>query len=144
MAVRRCILLVTAAFGLLACQSRQPEGPVGSDAGSGGVVLTGNQQEDEQLIQRLEAAARELALSDGCADGSQCAAAPVGAKACGGPRAYLPYCPLTTDTTELASKLEELRVTEQAFNVRYGIMSDCMLVTEPPLVLSDGRCVAVP
>jgi hypothetical protein len=143
-AIQRCILLAAAALALLGCQSRQSEGPTGGDGASGGAVLSGNQQEDEQLIQRLEGAARELARTDGCTDASQCAAAPVGAKACGGPRAYLPYCPLTTNTAELQSKLEELLLTERAYNVRYGIMSDCMLVTEPPLGLSDGRCVAVP
>jgi hypothetical protein len=68
----------------------------------------------------------------------------MGAKACGGPKTYLPYCPLTTDTNALMRKLEELRVAEDEFNRKYGIMSDCAFVVEPSLTSANGTCQATP
>lgn len=132
----------------LACQTRQPDDVVGAgdrvDAEQpvGGITLSGNRQQDEQTIRRLEDEARRLARADGCEQDGQCAAAPVGAKACGGPRSYLAYCTLTTDADALHAKLDELHRTEDAYNRRYEIISDCMLVMEPPVAAVNGVCTA--
>ena len=55
--------------------------------------------EDQAELARLEAEARALASPDGCAQPGDCRSAPVGAKACGGPRSYVVYCAATTDTS---------------------------------------------
>ena len=93
-------------------------------------------------IQRFEQEARALAKTNGCAQDAQCKAAPVGAKACGGPRYWLPYCPLTSDVNALMRKLAELQAAEHTFNQENGIMSDCAYVTEPPLTSVSGSCQA--
>ncbi|MEK7215602.1 MAG: hypothetical protein AAB289_08415 [Chloroflexota bacterium] len=91
-------------------------------------------------LAQLEQEARALAKIDGCTGGAQCRSAPVGAKACGGPRYWLPYCPLTTDVAALMSKLSVLQGAEQQFNRTYGVVSDCSYVVEPGLTVSGGSC----
>lgn len=109
--------------------SPSPQAPAGREA-------------DRAGIQRLEQEARSLANPAGCAESGQCRAMPVGAKACGGPRYYLPYCPLTTDAAALQRKLEEVRNAEQQFNQKYGVISDCSFVSEPALTSAGGACQA--
>jgi len=106
-----------------------PQAPAGREA-------------DRAAIQRLEQEARALASLSGCAESGQCRAMPVGAKACGGPRYYLPYCPLTTNAAALQRKLEEVRNAEQQFNQKYGVISDCSFVSEPALTSAAGACQA--
>lgn len=101
---------------------------------------SGDRQTDRASIERLEQEARALANASGCAGSAQCRAAPVGAKACGGPRYWLVYCPLTSDSAALLRKLEELRAAEQAFNQKYGVLSDCAFVTEPNVESVGGTC----
>ncbi len=97
---------------------------------------------NQATVQQLEAEARALAKAEGCASGGQCKAAPVGVKPCGGPRYYLPYCPLTTDERALWAKLEELKRAEEAHNQQTGAISTCEFVTEPPLEVVGGVCRA--
>jgi hypothetical protein len=98
----------------------------------------------QATVEQLEAEARTLARAEGCTSSGQCKAAPVGAKPCGGPRYYLPYCPLTTDEQALASKLEELKRAEEAYNRETGAFSTCEFVMPPRLELVDGACRAAP
>ena len=95
---------------------------------------------DRAGILRLEQEARALVRADGCIDSGQCRSAPVGSKACGGPRFWLPYCPLTTDVPALMARLTALQAAEQQFNKTYGIISDCSYVTEPALSVVGGSC----
>jgi hypothetical protein len=118
------------------------EPPAAADPRAAGAVLSGNREQDERTLRRLEREARQLARRDGCRNDAQCAAAPLGAKACGGPREYVTYCTLTTDTEALRARLNELSAFEQAYNLRYEIVSDCMLVMEPPVGVTGGSCVA--
>jgi hypothetical protein len=97
---------------------------------------------DSALVARLEQDARALVNASGCSADSQCTVAPVGAKACGGPRDYLPYCRLTTDSTRLFSKLAELEKAEKAWNAKSGAMSTCELRAPPIVGLSDQQCRA--
>lgn len=93
-------------------------------------------------VQELEQKARAIARADGCDRLEQCATAPVGAKACGGPRTHLVYCKATTNEDELLGVLDELKRTEEAYNRAEGIGSDCAFIG-PPSVQLDGRsCVA--
>lgn len=142
----RTVIGMAALALVLACTGRQgePQPPAGGDRTQqdGDGAAGAQQPQDEATIRRLEEEARALARTDGCASAGQCAAAPVGAKACGGPRGYVAYCTLTTDTAALHAKLAELERVEREYNARHQIVSDCMLVVEPPLALEGGRCVA--
>ncbi|CAA9338967.1 MAG: hypothetical protein AVDCRST_MAG11-2883, partial [uncultured Gemmatimonadaceae bacterium] len=68
--------------------------------------------------------------------------APLGVRACGGPREYIAYCPATTDSARLFAKLAELARAETAANERSGAMSVCSLVTPPAPGYTGGRCTA--
>jgi hypothetical protein len=96
--------------------------------------------EDQAELARLEAEARALASPDGCAQPGDCRSAPVGAKACGGPRGYVVYCAATTDTVALFRKLEQHRRAEAAFNEKYGKFSTCDFASPPQTELAGGTC----
>jgi hypothetical protein len=93
-------------------------------------------------VQRLEAEARALARTSGCERASQCRTAPLGSKACGGPRTYLVYCSLTTDSAALFRKLDELRRAEEVRNRREGAVSTCEMALPPQVEVVGGSCRA--
>ena len=94
------------------------------------------------LVDSLERVARGLARTDGCADAGACHAAPLGAKACGGPRDYLMYCARTTDTVALFRALVALERAERAANASSGTMSTCELHLPPAPALVGGQCTS--
>ncbi len=115
----RSITLVSA---LLGCA----QGTTGSpDPNGDKVVFTGVQKTDWAQIVALEDEAKALVKADGCASAGQCRTAPVGSRACGGPRYYLVYCSLTTDSAALYRKLDAVTAAEREFNARYQLASTC-------------------
>ena len=60
-----------------------------------------------------------------------CRPAPVGWRACGGPRSYVVYCRASTDTVALLRKLDELKRAEMEYNDREGVVSTCEMRTPP-------------
>lgn len=121
---RRCILLVAVAAAACA----QQEGPPAPE-------------QTREYLQALEQQARAIARQDGCDRLDQCATAPVGAKACGGPRTHLVYCRATTNEQELYRVLEELRLAEEAYIREAGIGSDCAFIGPPSVTLAGSSCV---
>jgi hypothetical protein len=103
--------------------------------------LTPSQQSDWNAIERLEAQAKAIAVIDGCLSSSDCRSAPVGSRACGGPRYYIPWCAKTTDSAALYRKLAEVSAAEQAYNKKYEIMSTCEFRMPPLVASSAGSCV---
>jgi len=95
----------------------------------------------DPALQRLEREARALAKVEGCDQADQCRTAPLGSRPCGGPRAYLVYCPLRTDSAALFRKLEELARAEEAYNRKGGMISTCELRMPPTVDAVGGRCV---
>ena len=95
---------------------------------------------DSAALGRLFDEARALARREGCPNSAQCRAVAIGSKACGGPRGYVIYCPLTTDEPALRRKAAEATQTERAFNVKYQLASDCAYVMVPPLESAGGTC----
>jgi hypothetical protein len=92
-------------------------------------------------VRRLEREARALATVEGCGQADQCRTAPLGSRPCGGPRAYLVYCPLKTDSAALFRKLEELARAEEAYNRKAGMVSTCEFRMPPTVDAVGGRCV---
>ena len=88
--------------------------------------------------------AKALVQAGGCSSASQCRTAPVGSRACGGPRYYLVYCAATTDSAALYRKLSAVADAERAFNTRYKIASTCEFRMPPQVALSGGTCQAQP
>ena len=108
--------------------------------GSSGTVST--QQSDWSAIEQLEAQAKTIAKTAGCAASSDCRAAPVGSRACGGPRYYIAYCAKTTDSAALYTKLDEVAKAERAYNTKYQIVSTCEFRMPPAVQSTGGVCTA--
>lgn len=113
----------------------------GNNTGGSSSGLSAAQQSDWNAVERLEAQAKAIAKIDGCASSSDCRSAPVGSRACGGPRYYIPWCAKTTDSAALYRKLAEVSAAEQAYNKKYNLMSTCEFRMPPLVVASGGSCV---
>ena len=121
-----------------ACASPAPRSADSSAANRAGRV------DDTTRIAQLEREARALVRTTGCDAASSCRTAPVGWRACGGPRAYVVYCAASTDTAALLRKLEELRRVEADYLERAGMASTCEMRMPPNVVLEGGSCAASP
>ena len=136
----------TLAFGLataaltLACTPAAPGSP--SDPGAAKMVFTGDQKADWAQIVALEDQAKALVKAEGCPSSGSCRTAPVGSRACGGPRYYLVYCSATTDSAALAAKLDAVAAAEREFNAHYNIASTCEFRMPPTVTSSGGACRA--
>ena len=100
----------------------------------------GDAQEDTSLLARLTHEVQDLTHDEGCTTAGACRTAPIGSAPCGGPRAYIVYCPATTDTVALFAKLAELARAEEAFNRASGMVSTCELRMPPNVTVQGGRC----
>lgn len=119
------------------------QGPSGSaPIGPGGdkIVFTGDQKADWSQVVELENQAKALAKADGCSSAAQCRTAPVGSRACGGPRYYIVYCAESTDSAALFRKLDAIAAAEREFNTRYNVMSTCEFRMPPNVTFSGGSC----
>lgn len=100
------------------------------------------QRRDWDAIVQLENQAKAIAKTTGCNTVEQCGVAPVGAKACGGPRYYISYCARSTDSAALFRKLDQVAAAERAYNRKYNIASTCEFAVPPTPLLSGGACTA--
>jgi len=91
-------------------------------------------------IARIEADARAMVKTTGCNSATECRTAPVGERACGGPREYLVYCPATTDSVALFKKLDELKAAEIEYNKSSNAMGTCDFRMPPKTSLIGGSC----
>lgn len=102
-----------------------------------------------QLMSRL----RALAGQGGCTDTAQCHTVAVGAKACGGPEAYLPWSGADPATApQVAALAAQFTAARRALNQAAPAMaSDCRLVPDPGALCvkaapaaAAGKCVLRP
>ncbi|MEO8193340.1 MAG: hypothetical protein ABI681_05780 [Gemmatimonadales bacterium] len=129
---------------LSACSGNATPGDTTPDspAPSGNAGTTPSQQSDWNAIQRIEAEAKAIAKVDGCASSADCRSAPVGSRACGGPRYYIPWCSKTTDSAALYRKLDEVAKAEEDYNRKHNLASTCEFRMPPTVQSSGGSCVA--
>ncbi len=127
---------------VVAACSQGTSGAVPVAPGSDKVVFTGDQKADWAQIVALEDQAKSLVKADGCTSAAQCRTAPVGSRACGGPRYYLVYCARGTDSASLLRKLDAVAAAEREFNTRYKVMSTCEFRMPPTVALTGGSCQA--
>ena len=131
--------------GLIACSQRTVT-PADSGAGTNppdaNAGVPASQQSDWAAIEKIEAEAKTIAKTGGCTASGDCRSAPVGSRACGGPRYYLPYCAKTTDSVALFRKLDEVANAEQAYNKKYNLASTCEFRMPPTVNAVGGSCVA--
>lgn len=91
------------------------------------------------------AAAARQALADAigtaaCSSDAQCRTVAVGAKACGGPEAYLPWSSQSAHASRIQA-LADQYTQAQAAAAPAGRMSTCSVVTDPGAACVQQRCV---
>jgi hypothetical protein len=144
----RSVLGFTAACFIAACASSTVASDNDSARGTPGKNTAVNppagqsQASDWAAIEKLEAEAKAIARASGCSNVSECRSAPVGEKACGGPRYFIPYCSKTTDSAALYRKLDEVITAERAYNKKHNVVSTCEMRLPPDLTLTRGACAA--
>jgi hypothetical protein len=139
---KRSALLLTGVILVCGCTQPAPTNGPANPKEDATFVVTGDQKADWQRILQLEEQAKAVINAGGCTSADQCRSAPVGSRACGGPRYYLVYCARTTDSAALFRKLDAVAAAERAYNVRYQIMSTCEFRMPPEVALTGGACVA--
>ncbi|MED5619340.1 hypothetical protein [Ideonella sp. BN130291] len=72
-----------------------------------------------------------------CKEDAECRTLPVGAKACGGPSGYIAWSATQSDGALLERLAREHAKAESARNARSGMVSNCMMESDP-----GARCVA--
>lgn len=84
-----------------------------------------------------------LQLGDAACDSdSQCRVIGVGAKACGGPTAYLPWSTKANNETALRAAVDRHAQAQRAAQAAAGMASNCMHLPEPAVQCrpkGDGR-----
>ena len=129
---------------VVACAKPTAEDPASRDAAAPPLQelpgLPPGDTATDPTLRRLEREAVALARAEGCSSVDQCRSAPVGNRPCGGPRYYVPYCPLTTDSAALFAKLAELSRAESDYNRKNGLMSTCEMRLPGELAHSGGSC----
>ncbi|MCJ8152214.1 hypothetical protein MKJ01_00375 [Chryseobacterium sp. SSA4.19] len=88
-----------------------------------------SQKYDQAQLDLLKTSIESEISKEKCTDASEWTFAPMGAKACGGPQFFIAY-PKKIETTILA-KINDYTEKVKAFNQKYGIMSDCMMIMPP-------------
>ena len=127
------------ALGALAVLSCATPAQHGRDSTNPGVVQSTT---DSMRLAQLEREVRALVRATGCDAVGACRVAPMGSRACGGPREYVVYCAASTDSAALAVALEHLRRAEIEYNEKSGAIGTCEMRLPPELALRGGRCTA--
>lgn len=91
-----------------------------------------SQKYEQAQLDKLKASIESEAFGEKCTNASEWTFAPMGAKACGGPQQYIAY-PKKIETSFLP-RIEEYTQKVKAFNEKYNIVSDCMMVMPPTSV----------
>ncbi len=102
-----------------------------------------SQENERQHLAKLKLEIEQLVAEGTCSNEKECDFIAFGSKPCGGSWSYLVYS-TTIDVKLLKEKVAIYNSKEHAFNKKWGIASDCMMVAPPfKLECVDGICKAV-
>lgn len=90
--------------------------------------------------QRLARELRGLIGPAACTAHAQCAALPVGAKACGGPAGYWAWAPQAPNADRIQAVAQRLADAQRRENEASGLRSNCAIAPPPSAVCTAGRC----
>lgn len=83
---------------------------------------------------------RSLIGTAACTGSSQCNTLPLGARACGGPQAYLPWSSARTDGAALRALAGRYQEQQRAAAEASGQVSDCRFIPDPGAECRAGAC----
>ena len=89
-----------------------------------------SQEQEEQNLEEMYVEIEALANSQPCTDPNDWMFTEIGAKACGGPVGYIPYSG-NINTESFLEKVKNYTAAQEAFNKKWGIVSDCSLPPKP-------------
>jgi len=119
-------------FGCAACTT-QANDPQSHSNAPGAAPVAGKPASSPDDIRRMIG-------TPACSDSSQCRTLPIGALACGGPEAYLPWSTLHGNENDLRAAAERGKAARQAEIKRTGEMSICLNRPDPGAVCVSGVC----
>ena len=94
------------------------------------LALNGDMESDQAQLDSLRSVIEMTAKSVRCEGAEGWNITPMGSKACGGPQFYLAYHE-SIDAESFLFEVEVYRLTEEAFNEKWGIISTCDVIAEP-------------
>jgi hypothetical protein len=102
-----------------------------------------SKEEDLAELQVLNDEIQQLIATGICSSNTDCYYIAFGSKACGGPTSYLVYS-TSIDVNLLKEKVAAYNEKEDDFNKKWGIISDCSVVSPPNSVTCvQGKCSAI-
>lgn len=99
-----------------------------------------NQQTDKEKLAKLKKTIDARIGKPKAKRPAQCKTIAFGSKPCGGPSRYLVYSTLKTNESKLERLVSEYNRLEEKYNKENELVSDCMLATEPEIILENGIC----
>jgi len=93
---------------------------------------------------RLDHELRALIGPAACSMSAQCRTVAIGAKACGGPSAYLAWSTEGTDAARLADLAARQAAAHRRENEAGRLVSNCAMVNDPGAACVAGRCQLAP
>jgi hypothetical protein len=101
------------------------------------------QEDDLAVLNDLKQAIELLIAEGNCTENESCDFIAFGSKACGGPKSYLVFN-TSIDVELLHEKVSTYNEMEAEYNLKWGIISDCMFLLPPTNVeCVDGQCKAI-
>jgi hypothetical protein len=98
-----------------------------------------SQSEDDAKLKTMMAEIKALSEKESCSNAAEWHFIAIGAKACGGPAAYIAYSE-KLDTAAFTKKVRVYTKAQEDFNKKYNIASDCMAVIPPKIIIcEDGK-----
>lgn len=88
------------------------------------------QEKEHRVLMDLYNELYNLAYSEACSNVSDWTFTAFGSKACGGPQGYIAYS-TKIDVASFLQKIEAYSDAEKAFNLKWGIVSDCAIANAP-------------
>lgn len=95
-----------------------------------------SQKYEQAQLDKIKASIESEIAKEKCTNASEWTFAPMGAKSCGGPQSYIAY-PKKIEATILV-KINDYTEKVKAFNQKYGIISDCMMIMPPTSI----KCIS--
>lgn len=100
-------------------------------------------EEDQQELTTLKQTIEALAASSVCNNTYECKFIAMGSKPCGGPWSYLIYSS-SINEDQLKSLVINYNKKEAAYNQKWGIVSDCAVVSPPTSIACENNtCIAI-
>ena len=99
--------------------------------------LKGSKFDDEQELSKLRSELQKISDGVVCDNAADWRIVPIGAKPCGGANSFIAYS-VKIDTVEFLKKVDNYNNKQKAFNVKWGMTSDCAVIVGPKSITCEN------